>query len=72
MTLLSIIQTVCGEVGIPVPNAAAKSLDPQIQQLVALANREGRELASHPVKDACWSVQQNQNYYEKVSNCLSI
>ena len=60
MSILSMIQTVCAEVGIPIPNAAMTSGDPQIVQMVALAQREGRELASFAVKDACWSVLQKQ------------
>jgi hypothetical protein len=60
MSLLSMIQTVCLEVGIPVPNAALTSTDPQILQLAAFANREGKELAAYPVKDACWSVLSKQ------------
>ena len=60
MSLLSMIQTVCQEIGIPVPNAVLTSNDPQIVQLGALAQREGRELASMVVKDSCWSALQKQ------------
>ena len=54
------VQTVCQEIGIPVPAAALTSSDPQILQLVALAQREGRKLASHPVRDGTWSALQKQ------------
>ena len=60
MSLLSMVQTVCLEVGIPQPNAALTSNDPQILQIVALAQREGKELAAFPVKDGAWSVLQKQ------------
>ena len=76
MSLLSIVQTVCQEVGIPVPNAAITSSDPQVQQMVALANREGRELASLSVKDACWSVLQKQylltTQYVALTGCSTV
>lgn len=54
------VQTVCQEIGIPVPALAMTGSDPQILQLVALAQREGRELASFPVRDATWSALQKQ------------
>lgn len=60
MSLLSMVQTVCMEIGIPVPTAALTSTDPQILQLAALAQREGHELASCPVKDGTWSALQRQ------------
>jgi hypothetical protein len=73
VSLLSIVQTVCSEVGIPVPNAALTSSDPQVLQMVALANREGRELASFPAKDASWSALQKQylftTQYVSLSGC---
>lgn len=48
-TILQIIQDVCGELGLTVPNTAAQSSDSQIQQLVRIANRVGRDLAKqHP------------------------
>ena len=73
MSLLSIVKTVCQEIGIPVPNAVLSSNDPQVIQLGALAQREGKELASYPVKDSCWSVLQKQylfvTQFLPVANC---
>lgn len=43
-TLLSIVQAITGELGLTVPTVAAASTDPQIVQIIALLNREGREL----------------------------
>lgn len=51
-TLLELMQTVCNEVGIPQPAAIVSSTDQQVRQLLALANREGRERASD---DGSWS-----------------
>lgn len=45
MSLLTIIQDACVEVGLPEPNAAASSTDENIIRLVGLANREGKSLA---------------------------
>lgn len=54
--ILTIIQDVTSRLGIPKPNAATGSTDPQIVQLVALANEEVQELAArYP-----WTVLQNE------------
>ena len=45
MNCLTIIQTVCKRIGILSPFAAYTSTDPQIQQLLELANEEGQEQA---------------------------
>lgn len=51
-TLLQLMQTVCAEVGLPNPTAIVTSTDQQIRQLLALSNREGREMVS---LDGGWS-----------------
>lgn len=43
-TVLKIIQQVCGELGLPVPNEAVSSLDTSIIQLVTMLNSAGYEL----------------------------
>lgn len=48
MTALSLVQSVCARVGIPKPTTAVSSTDTQVQQIVELANEEGRELAKRP------------------------
>lgn len=48
MTALSIVQTVCSEIGLPFPTTAVSSTDTQILQIVALANREGKTLTKRP------------------------
>lgn len=45
MSALTVVQTVCLELGLNVPNSVASSSDPQIKQILALANRTGKELA---------------------------
>jgi hypothetical protein len=48
MTMLSIVQDVTQQLGISVPNAVATSNDPQVLQLAALLNKEGKSLAERP------------------------
>lgn len=65
MALLDLVQTVCAEVGgISIPNAVASSQDQQVKQLLALATRAGKELASYPVKDSCWQALQKQYLFQ--------
>lgn len=54
-TLLQIIQTVCDELGnINRPSTIIGSQDVQVQQLLALANREGKELAAREGISGGW------------------
>ncbi len=46
MSLRTIIQNVCDDLGLPRPISVISSTDKQIKQLLAIANREGRELAT--------------------------
>ncbi len=45
MTLLTLIQQVCRELGINAPSAVVSSVDPQILQLYALLNRHGHDMS---------------------------
>ena len=45
MNLLELTRQMCFEVGISAPTQVASSQDPQIQQIFALLNRFGRDLA---------------------------
>lgn len=45
MSCLTVVQNACGEIGITQPTAVITNTDPQIKQILALANREGRNLA---------------------------
>jgi hypothetical protein len=49
-TLLGMVTQACQEIGIPAPSTVTGSPDAQIQQLLALANREGREQVAAPVQ----------------------
>lgn len=46
MSLLSIVRQACAEIGITQPGSVVGSNDPQLIQLLALANREGANLAT--------------------------
>ena len=46
MALLDMIGNACEQIGLVRPSSVISSLDQQIKQLLALANREGRELAT--------------------------
>ena len=45
MTLLTMIQDSADEIGLPQPAAVFSSTDQTVRQMLALANREGRQLA---------------------------
>lgn len=64
MALLDIIQNACLEIGILSPSYVIGNPDAQIRQMLALANREGKELASYPVKDNCWSFLQKPYLFD--------
>jgi len=49
-TLLSLVVQACQELGIPAPSIVVGSPDTQVQQLLSLAYREGREQAAAPVQ----------------------
>ncbi len=57
LTLLQIIQTVCGELGLVRPSTVVASADLQTQQLYYLTNREGNEL----FQTTDWTDLQNLN-----------
>lgn len=46
LTLLTAVQEACNEVGFPAPGFVVSSQDQQVKQMLALANREGREQVS--------------------------
>lgn len=45
MTLLSIVQDVCNECGLPEPSSVISNTDGTVRQLLALSNRSGKMLA---------------------------
>lgn len=46
MTLLTIVQDACAELSLQIPTQVVGNTDPQVVQLLALANREGMEFAA--------------------------
>lgn len=44
ITLLGIVQTICQEIGLPVPSTATSSSNRQVVQMVAFANQTGDDL----------------------------
>lgn len=63
MSLLTMTQQVCRRIGIPVPSSVSSSSDPQIIQLMALANEEGQDLsARYP-----WQALQNESTFTTVA-----
>ena len=61
-TLLQDIQTVCLELGLPVPNAVASSTDETVKQLQALFNRVGDTLTT----ENNWQVLAKEYRFETV------
>jgi hypothetical protein len=66
VTMLGIIQDVCTELGINVPNAVVTSNDPQTLQMLALLNKEGRALSARPSQG--WQALQVQTSFTTVAN----
>lgn len=59
MSLLTMTQQVCRRIGITAPASVSSSSDPQIIQLMALANEEGQDLsARYP-----WQALQNESTF---------
>lgn len=58
-TCLSIIQDVCGRLGLPAPTSVVGNTDVQISNLLSLCNEEGQELAARYE----WSALQNEATY---------
>lgn len=60
--LLTDVQDICLELGLPSPNAVATSTDPQILQLQALVNRVGDTLST----ERDWQVLASEHRFETV------
>ncbi len=55
-TLLALVQAACGEMGLTQPLAVFGNPDLNIQQMLALANREGREFAHRANDKGGWTA----------------
>jgi hypothetical protein len=74
-TLKVIIQNACTELSLTQPNAIVSSTDKQVLQLLAYANRAGKEIADYPVRGNGWSFLQKKYYFESnflVKNATSV
>lgn len=65
MSLLTIVQGVTRLLSIPTPSVVVTSTDPQVQQLYALANEEGQELARD--EDQPWQQLLRQQTFVTVA-----
>lgn len=63
MSLLTVVQRACRLLKIPVPATVVGSTDVQVQQLFALANEEGNELAG----SFDWQVMRKQHTFDTVA-----
>lgn len=66
MTLLTVVQDACDEIGIARPPAVVGINDPQIRQLLALANRDGRQLRDEP--EGGWKILQVLHLFNTVAS----
>ena len=66
MTLLEIIRRSCRLLSLPLPTEVVASTDIQVQQLLALANEEGDELAG--AYD--WQIMRRQHLFETVASAV--
>ena len=64
MSLLTILQDVADEIGVPRPSSVIGNADETARQLLVCANREGRELA----KSADWTVLQRTHSITTVAS----
>lgn len=59
-TLLTMVQNACDEIGITSPASVISNSDPQIKQILALANREGNEVYDYGTRTGGWSILRNE------------
>jgi len=64
--LLSIVQRACRLLSIPVPTEVVASTDTQVQQLYALANEEGDELAG----SYDWQIMRRQHLFDTIASAV--
>lgn len=68
-TLLALVQQACSEINIPQPTSLLTSIDDQSIQLVALANREGKDFSNLANKNGGW--QELYKEYAFTTNAIS-
>lgn len=68
MALLDLVQSACSEINIPVPTQLFGSTDEQVIQLLALANREGKEFSQRANRAGGW--QELHKEYTFLTVCI--
>lgn len=63
MTCLSIVQAACDRLALARPNAVVTSSDPQVRQMLALLNEEGKSLS----QETSWQVLRKQATFTTVA-----
>jgi hypothetical protein len=64
MSLLSVCQTMMAEIGLPAPVTIVGNPDPFAVQLLALANRAGKELAEDADASGYWQILRKQYVFQ--------
>lgn len=63
-TLLQICQAACNELGLPEPASVIGNTDSTVKQLLALANREGKELAARTSQNEGWPQLRSEHQFD--------
>lgn len=63
-TLLELMQAACDEIGIPQPSSIVGSVDDQSRQLLALANREGKDFSVMANSRGGWQVLHKEHVFQ--------
>jgi hypothetical protein len=66
MSALTVVQNVCGKLGITAPNAVFSSTDPQIIQIRTIMNDEGRDLS----RAHTWTALLKQQTFTSVAQAV--
>lgn len=65
-TLLELVQQACNEIGIPEPTFLFGSVNDQEKQLIALAQREGKDFSAMANKNGGWQVLRTDYTFDTV------
>ena len=63
-TLLELVQAACDEIGIPQPSAIIGQVDDQSRQLLALANREGKDFSALANSRGGWQALHKEYVFQ--------
>ena len=70
LTLVQMVQAACAEMGIPQPVSAVSAQDAIATQMLALANREGREASKRANSAGGWQELRKENVFQVQSTGL--